>query len=78
MKEREKERQGETQKMRERERKKQRKIYFLLGFLKISNSMQPFLFKIYKNNWAPVTHACNPSYSGGRDQDCSSKPAPGK
>jgi hypothetical protein len=26
--------------------------------------------------WVPVTHACNPSYSGGRDQEyCSSKPA---
>jgi hypothetical protein len=25
---------------------------------------------------APVAHACNPSYSGGRDQeDCGSKPA---
>jgi hypothetical protein len=25
---------------------------------------------------APVAHACNPSYSGGRDQeDCSLKPA---
>jgi hypothetical protein len=22
-----------------------------------------------------VAHACNPSYSGGRDEDCSSKPA---
>jgi hypothetical protein len=28
---------------------------------------------------APVAHACNPSYSGGRDQeDHSSQPAPGK
>jgi hypothetical protein len=27
-------------------------------------------------NWAPVAHACNPSYSGGTDQeDHSSKPA---
>jgi hypothetical protein len=27
-------------------------------------------------SWAPVAHACNPSYSGGRDQeDWSSKPA---
>jgi hypothetical protein len=26
--------------------------------------------------WAPVAHTCNPSYSGGRDQeDCSLKPA---
>jgi hypothetical protein len=29
-----------------------------------------------KNCWAPVAHACNPSYSGGRDQeDHGSKPA---
>jgi hypothetical protein len=28
---------------------------------------------------APVAHACNPSYSGGRDQeDCGSKPTPSK
>jgi hypothetical protein len=28
---------------------------------------------------APVSHACNPSYAGGRDQeDLSLKPAPGK
>jgi hypothetical protein len=28
------------------------------------------------NCWAPVAYACNPSYSGGRDQeDCGSKPA---
>jgi hypothetical protein len=27
-------------------------------------------------DWVPVAHACNPSYSRGRDQeDCSSKPA---
>jgi hypothetical protein len=27
-------------------------------------------------SWAPVAHTCNPSYSGGRDQeDCGSKPA---
>jgi hypothetical protein len=26
--------------------------------------------------WVPVAHACNPSYSGGRDQkDSGSKPA---
>jgi hypothetical protein len=29
-----------------------------------------------KCSWAPVTHTCNPSYPGGRDQeDFSSKPA---
>jgi hypothetical protein len=26
-------------------------------------------------SWALVAHACNPSYSGGRDQDSGSKPA---
>jgi hypothetical protein len=29
-----------------------------------------------RNSWVPVAHICNPSYSGGRDQeDHSSKPA---
>jgi hypothetical protein len=29
--------------------------------------------------WVPVAHACNPNYSGGRDQeDCSLKTFPGK
>jgi hypothetical protein len=29
------------------------------------------------HSWVPVAHACNPSYSGGRDQeDQSSKPTP--
>jgi hypothetical protein len=33
-------------------------------------------FKIVHMSWAPVAHVCNPSYSGGRDQeDRSSKPA---
>jgi hypothetical protein len=26
-------------------------------------------------SWAPGAHACNPSYSGGRDQDYGLKPA---
>jgi hypothetical protein len=31
------------------------------------------------SGWALVAHACNPSFSGGRDQeDHSSKPSPGK
>jgi hypothetical protein len=25
--------------------------------------------KNFFNSWAPVAHACNPSYSGGRDQE---------
>jgi hypothetical protein len=33
-------------------------------------------FKNINVGQAPVAHVCNPSYSGGRDQeDCSSKPA---
>jgi hypothetical protein len=32
-----------------------------------------------KTSWATVAHACNPSYSGGRDQeDHNLKPASGK
>jgi hypothetical protein len=31
---------------------------------------------IFISGWAPVAHTCNPSYTGGRDQDAhSSKPA---
>jgi hypothetical protein len=26
-------------------------------------------FKNEKSGWAPVTYTCNPSYSGGRDQE---------
>jgi hypothetical protein len=34
---------------------------------------------VSQSSLAPVAHACNPSYSGGRDQeDHGSKPAPGK
>jgi hypothetical protein len=30
-----------------------------------------------RKDWAPVANACNPSYSGGRDQkDRDSKPTP--
>jgi hypothetical protein len=36
------------------------------------------VIKIF-TSWVPVADTCNPSYSGGRDQeDVSSKPAPGK
>jgi hypothetical protein len=37
-----------------------------------------FWIKKFILNWAPVAHAYNPSYSGGRDQDCGSKLIPGK
>jgi hypothetical protein len=34
------------------------------------------LLKYYIISWTPVSHICNPSYSGGRDQeDCGSKSA---
>jgi hypothetical protein len=36
----------------------------------------PVLTKGENISWAPVAHTCNPSYSGGRDQeDRGSKPA---
>jgi hypothetical protein len=28
-----------------------------------------FIIKEYVLNWAPAAHTCNPSYSGGRDQE---------
>jgi hypothetical protein len=35
-----------------------------------------FFKEFAKTSWAPVVHACTPSYSGVRDQeDCSLKPA---
>jgi hypothetical protein len=35
------------------------------------------LLKYYIMSWTPVAHTCNPSYSGGRDQeDCGLKSAP--
>jgi hypothetical protein len=46
-------------------------------------SSNPSATKKTKNSktclsWVPVAHACNPSFSGGRDQeDRGSKPAPG-
>jgi hypothetical protein len=41
------------------------------------NSKLKLLFKKIYFSWAPVAHACNPSYSGGNyPEDCSSKPTP--
>jgi hypothetical protein len=37
-----------------------RKVAFICNYLSS--------FKKEKNGWAPVACACNPSYSGGRDQ----------
>jgi hypothetical protein len=40
-------------------------------------STKIILKTLKKINWAPVAHACNSSYSGGRDpEDLSLKPAP--
>jgi hypothetical protein len=37
---------------------------------------ETFRFSKTTKSQAPVAHACNPSYSGGRDQeDCGLKPA---
>jgi hypothetical protein len=50
-----------------------RNTHFAKTYLKIS-----IFTNTLKNAfcWALVAHACNPSYSGGRDQkDCGSKPA---
>jgi hypothetical protein len=56
----------------------------ILFFLERRQCGHNFLFhyenlikkKIKQNRWAPVAHACNPSYPGGRDQeDHGSKPA---
>jgi hypothetical protein len=36
------------------------------------------LLKIQVLSWASVAHACNPSYSGGRDQENHAKPVQAK
>jgi hypothetical protein len=47
------------------------------SILNLDNSFQKSSFKKETSSWVPVAHTCNPSYSGGRDQeDCSLKPAP--
>jgi hypothetical protein len=43
-------------------------VIHIKGFLK--------MYKCISSGWALVAHACNLSYSGGRDQEvCDSKPA---
>jgi hypothetical protein len=43
-------------------------------YFKPSNDQEQICLKDYKKDQAQVAHACNPSYSGGRDQkDRSSK-----
>jgi hypothetical protein len=62
-------------------------MYYLVGILYfsiLSLSFSSFTCRILSemmainasNKWAPVAHVCNPSYSGGRDQENrGSKPA---
>jgi hypothetical protein len=60
--------------------------YFLLSTVGIREAESLPLLKTNKQakkkknfSRAPAAHACNPSYSGGRDQeDCGLKPALGK
>jgi hypothetical protein len=41
--------------------------------------MKPHTYKLTQRHWVHVVHACNPSYSGGRDEeDHSSKIAQAK
>jgi hypothetical protein len=41
-----------------------------------SQCLQSVTYTIILSSWVPMAHACNPSYSGGRDQeDYGSKPA---
>jgi hypothetical protein len=52
-------------------------------FLAVSQLSVAVIKTIYQftggKGWAPVAHACNPSFSGGRDQkDHDSKPAQAK
>jgi hypothetical protein len=50
-----------------------------LGFNDIFHIYQLYVTLSLSLSWAPETHTCSPSYSGGRDQDdCGSKPAPGQ
>jgi hypothetical protein len=50
-----------------------------LGCLSVLSLWQGLLIMTVELSWAPVAHACNPSHSGGRDQeDHSLKPALGK
>jgi hypothetical protein len=54
----------------------------LVEWLKVALSSNPNTEKKKKgkkiyDSWALVAHTCNPSYSGGRDQeDCGLMPAP--
>jgi hypothetical protein len=43
---------------------------------KTGNKINVAQNKVFWHSWAPVAHTCNPSYSGGIDQeDCGLKPA---
>jgi hypothetical protein len=46
------------------------------SYMQIAVEICERTFKKFEVSWTPVVHTCNPSYSGGRDQeDHSSKPA---
>jgi hypothetical protein len=46
-------------------------------FLLVGEALIKYSTTRTHGSWAPVAHTCNPSYSGGRDQeDRGSKPAP--
>jgi hypothetical protein len=51
--------------------------FYLSGFYSPASLVGvSMLVKSFFLAWASVSHACNPSYSGGGDQkDCGSKPA---
>jgi hypothetical protein len=57
-------------------------LYFLIVLQKLSKGIGSFNKEDVRKSLfsqALVTHAYNPSYTGGRDQeDCSLKSAPGK
>jgi hypothetical protein len=51
----------------------------VMNYLPLQGFKQKKVFQKDPFSWAPVSHACNPSYSGSRDQeDQGSKLTPGK
>jgi hypothetical protein len=41
----------------------------MLPVTPLNSELANFFFKLYPQSRAPVAHVCNPSYSGGRDQE---------
>jgi hypothetical protein len=55
---------------------KRKHFYYSVSMLEMLNDFsKTFYLKTAPTSLVPVAHACNPSYSGGGDQDTSSKPA---